>query len=681
MKTIIKSLSIILIIAVFAIGGTVAYFSDTETSIGNTFTAGTLDLKIGNDDPTTWNFTVENILPGDSGGQETIIQNTGTINGYLHISFADLLDEENNHIEPEAGTANQNQENCEEEGGVWDGISCNLTGDGSGELAENLEILIYIDENSNGAFDLGIDELVYQGKVRGILQGDIFNYSLASFESRDFRIEWGLPLEVGNVAQSDKAGFDIVFELTQNKKGIVGNWHFNEGAGNVAYDSSGYGNDGIINGATWGDGKYNPALEFDGVDDYADCGNGSSLDLTNTNDFTIELWAKKYDNLPSGNVMGLAGKNIKYAIDYYFERNKLRAGIRNSEDGQYIITADAPNNLLDWTYVAFTYESEKSEGMKLYVNSELKSFRTTIGLHDFSDTSRHFQISGAATGGNIEKFNGAINEVKVYNRALSADEILENYNKSENSGGTNATETKTIYLNQFGADINSQYGYQHDYTSAANNNVSFTYGTPQNGEKLIGTMSASGLKPYATYQVKFEGKPICANPVSGNNQANEYIGYKGRWTCVSGATCAGNANARNRNDAQYQANSHYKGNSSECIIGYLVFDYFTADASGNIEISDINISTDTSYHVLYCGGGTCNSNNNNYLYYPDSTYPGLAFCPNDKVDGEIQPGRGGCNGLSLDSGIYDLKMALTEESFHQGNWATVLTGDINFEIN
>ena len=169
-------------------------------------------------------------------------------------------------------------------------------------------------------------------------------------------------------------------------------------------------------------------MEFDGENDYVDCGNNSSLDLTNTNNFSLSLWAKKYGNLPTGNVMGLAGKNVKYAIDYYFAPNKLRAGIRNATDGQYIITTDAPNNLLDWTYVVFTYESEKSDGMKLYVNGELKASRTTIGLQDFSDTNKHFQISGAGTGGNIRKFNGAINEVKLYSKALSADEILDNYN-------------------------------------------------------------------------------------------------------------------------------------------------------------------------------------------------------------------------------------------------------------
>lgn len=237
---------------------------------------------------------------------------------------------------------------------------------------------------------------------------------------------------------------------------------------------------------------------------------------------------------------------------------------------------------------------------------------------------------------------------------------------------------KTVYLNQLGGDIEKQYGYQYDYSSAANNNVYFTYNDPlPTSGKLTGTFHATHLKPYATYQVKLVGIPKCLAPVKGNDLANEYIGYKGRWSCIncscSGAGC-------NRTDSDYQNYSPYRGNGSQCLVGYLVFDYFTADSQGNITLSDITISSNTSYHVLFCGGGTCNSNNNSFLYYPDTAYPQIAFCPADKVDGQPQSDRGGCNGLSLDSGTYYLTMSLTEESFHHGNWATVLQSPIDFTI-
>ena len=256
---------------------------------------------------------------------------------------------------------------------------------------------------------------------------------------------------------------------------------------------------------------------------------------------------------------------------------------------------------------------------------------------------------------------------------------LINYKKGKYSGsGNSSPTTKTAYLNILGGDISDQYGYQHDYTSAVNNNVYFTYDDPLpiNG-KLTGTFHATGLKPYATYQVKLSGIPVCLDPINGDDVANEYIGYKGRWTCTD-CTCSGLS--CNRTDSDYLAYSYYKGDQSQCIASYLVFDYFTADNNGEIIINDTDISSDTSYHVLFCGGGICNGNDNSFLNYPDTNNLGVAFCPAERVNGQPEPGRGGCGGLSLSPGTYNLIMSLTEESFHKGNWATVLESPISFTI-
>ncbi|MCD6226549.1 MAG: hypothetical protein J7J93_02015 [Candidatus Aenigmarchaeota archaeon] len=226
---------------------------------------------------------------------------------------------------------------------------------------------------------------------------------------------------------------------------------------------------------------------------------------------------------------------------------------------------------------------------------------------------------------------------------------------------------KIIYIDQFGEDINDQYSYNYDYSQAV---VKFIY-NEINTEKLIGTIQATNLKPYTTYQVKISGKPTCKYS-EGNDLINEYIGLIGRWTCLD---CSGSALQRNRNDAQYYARSHFRGDGSECIQGYLVFDFFTVDDNGNAEKT---IESKNSYHVLWCGGGTCNSKNNNHLNKPDPNHPDTYFCPIDKVDGEIE--RGTCDGLRLSDGKYNVIISLTEESFHQGHWAVVLKKDIEFEI-
>ncbi|MEA2006697.1 MAG: hypothetical protein U9O20_00850 [Patescibacteria group bacterium] len=215
-----------------------------------------------------------------------------------------------------------------------------------------------------------------------------------------------------------------------------------------------------------------------------------------------------------------------------------------------------------------------------------------------------------------------------------------------------------------------------DWTGDARNyslaDVIFSYLTPTS-EVLMGTLTAEGLKPYTTYQMKFIGKPACDG---GDDVANEYIGYEGRWTVLNipctGAGC-------NRTDAQYEANRAKADTdpTKECIAGYLVWDFFTTDAGGDAMKVAV---TDSSYHVLWCNGGTCGVANNSQLKYEPEAGLNYHYCDAGDVEGQIE--RGYCGGLVLDPATYDLKIVLTEESFHQaeGTWTSVLEGDINFKI-
>ena len=79
----------------------------------------------------------------------------------------------------------------------------------------------------------------------------------------------------------------------QSDEGLVAEWHFDEGSGSVLKDSSGNGNDGVIHGATWVDGKYGKALRFDGVDDKVKLPYSVITGLT---DVTSEFWIKTTDD-------------------------------------------------------------------------------------------------------------------------------------------------------------------------------------------------------------------------------------------------------------------------------------------------------------------------------------------------------------------------------------------------
>ena len=79
---------------------------------------------------------------------------------------------------------------------------------------------------------------------------------------------------------SQNSNLSIIKNL---QNGLVGYWRFDEGSGSIAYDYSGNGNNGtLINGPTWVDGILGKALEFDGVNDYVNIPDSSSLDINGT---------------------------------------------------------------------------------------------------------------------------------------------------------------------------------------------------------------------------------------------------------------------------------------------------------------------------------------------------------------------------------------------------------------
>jgi hypothetical protein len=212
-----------------------------------------------------------------------------------------------------------------------------------------------------------------------------------------------------------------------------------------------------------------------------------------------------------------------------------------------------------------------------------------------------------------------------------------------------------------GTAFSNQYIYNYDYALAHATATFNPVGTNFNAH-----ISATGLKPGFTYQVKFEGK----GSNSSGKTANEYLGYAGRWW-----------EGTNRDDSYYAT---YKNNPGHNIIGYLVFDYITADSNGNAEA---DISSDGSYHVLWCGPS---SGSNALLYNVDKTQPPFSTntlkCSAPKLcsASNVIPQTERPAFTKLAEGAYaNVIMTLNEESFHQdcGTWTTALTKELSFEVD
>ena len=212
-------------------------------------------------------------------------------------------------------------------------------------------------------------------------------------------------------------------------------WHFNEGSGCTVSDETLNNNDGTLkpncpaNSPTWTEGKFDDALRFDG-DDYVEVPTSDSL---NPDYITIDLWIKPASDKikTTGSVMeGMIVKKIVWAnkLGYFLQWRNASASIPhavqlyigNGASWKVVTSSDESVPLNQWTHVVGTYDGNL---IRIYINGVPDGSNTHTGL--IAPSTDVLRIG--AENSTYKIFNGTIDEVKIYNRALNEDEIRNNY--------------------------------------------------------------------------------------------------------------------------------------------------------------------------------------------------------------------------------------------------------------
>jgi hypothetical protein len=207
--------------------------------------------------------------------------------------------------------------------------------------------------------------------------------------------------------------------LNPQPAGLVGWWKFDEGSGTVAKDSSGNGNDGTIFGAVWGVGKYGQALDFDGVSSYVSVPNDNLLSAPAN--LTFEAWFKVNslsDTYPASyqQIVGKQGYLDEYRVilvgntvigQIYDASNEYT--VNSGNGGVYVQTGV-------WYQAVMTYDKAN---LRLFVNGVLvDALPLTVSINPNTNPLFIGINSGA-----YYPFNGTIDDVRIYSRALSESEI------------------------------------------------------------------------------------------------------------------------------------------------------------------------------------------------------------------------------------------------------------------
>ena len=212
---------------------------------------------------------------------------------------------------------------------------------------------------------------------------------------------------------------------------IVSNWAFDEDTGSTAYDSAG-GNNGNIVGATWTNGKIGKALSFNGSDNYVSVANNSSLAFTQTSGFTIAYWAKPAGTL--GDILGNLNSSTHYnAFGYETQWDIYGRFFFSVESSQKsystIVTPNGSAPAGSWYFVAAVYDNRD---MKIYLNGLLAGSGTFTGNAYNGGPDEGVTIGARSYDSTIEAtYSGIIDEVRIYNNALSAGDIQNLYNVPE----------------------------------------------------------------------------------------------------------------------------------------------------------------------------------------------------------------------------------------------------------
>jgi 6,7-dimethyl-8-ribityllumazine synthase len=211
--------------------------------------------------------------------------------------------------------------------------------------------------------------------------------------------------------------------------GLVGHWKFDDGSGTIAADSSGNGNRGIVYGATWTAGHLGGALRFDGVGNFVDIGSPPALNgLTS---FTWAAWV--YVSGQHGRSTGPAiergaGSDVARTLTFGSTGGSAMLQVRASvKAGTSASTVSVTNTYAVgvWMHFAITYDDAGERRIRIYKNGSEVSYAQQIPAAGALAADAPYTMAiGATAGLPYYAFNGMIDDVRIYNRVLSASEIL-----------------------------------------------------------------------------------------------------------------------------------------------------------------------------------------------------------------------------------------------------------------
>jgi PKD repeat protein len=292
-------------------------------------------------------------------------------------------------------------------------------------------IVAYFDE-SDGQSTL---TLRVKGQVVDTWQANAdLPYGLPNAATRTYRVAaHGFSLAPGDVIAlegyeqgSEWARVDNVDFVPVNIQTPVAAYNFNASSGTTAVDVSGNGNTGVLtNGPLWVAGKNGNGVRLDGVNDYIDLGNPAALRLTGS--MTLSAWinssAFPFDD--AAIISKRQSANVGYQLDTTIDRGPRTVGFKISDAAGNTVARYGATTLVTntWYHVAGVYDAT-NRTLTVYLNGQLDN-GVLVGTIPATQPSSTQNVNIGQRPGAPGTFNfaGVLDDVRIYNQALSQAEI------------------------------------------------------------------------------------------------------------------------------------------------------------------------------------------------------------------------------------------------------------------
>ena len=219
----------------------------------------------------------------------------------------------------------------------------------------------------------------------------------------------------------------------QTIPGLVGWWKFDDGSGTAAVDSSGNNYTAtLFSGITWTAGNIGDAITANGTNQY---GMTPSINLSGTNAVTVAMWLKRTYTTSGGHTLLEASSNYNNSTTGFglFPDDSSCHGIQASVHGNvgYSVNCYSQPSSGVWHHLAVVYDKSQSGGnvVAVYIDGVLQTatqnLNTTTNTNDFGANPIYL----FSRGGTQEFSAGSMDDLRLYNHALSASEIQQIYNQ------------------------------------------------------------------------------------------------------------------------------------------------------------------------------------------------------------------------------------------------------------